>query len=255
MNNVVDRVPTEVLANGAVRWEQFDGEGNSLGYVYLKRADEPSVVGTPLNKVLFDSIQLDIGQLNSNKLNVSDKATAIEAKAGTNDTKYMTPFTTKEAISQLCKITNYTIAFDNTNHSLDNLITTNTIFVEVEGYADEFYLESRVSKWFLGSGNYANGIKISKEGISAYYKNNENNLCTYDRRSKFKLTIDVKNKLFCMTNYHGSSFSQYVENNGFNIIFGTIQSNSIGGINPGTLDSGAEGNVVIRVYDSPDTVE
>ena len=45
-----DRVPTEVLENGAVRMEQFDASGNSLGYVYLKRADAPSEAGTPLCK-------------------------------------------------------------------------------------------------------------------------------------------------------------------------------------------------------------
>lgn len=60
MINVVDRVPTEVLSNGAVRWEQFDSSGNSLGYVYLKKADEPAVVGTPIDKALFDSIKDDL---------------------------------------------------------------------------------------------------------------------------------------------------------------------------------------------------
>lgn len=64
MNNVVDRVPTEVLANGAVRWQQFDSAGNSLGYVYLKRADEPTEPGTPLNRVLFESIRADLEHKN-----------------------------------------------------------------------------------------------------------------------------------------------------------------------------------------------
>ena len=45
-----DRVPTKVLANGALRMEQFDADGNSLGYVYLKRADEPAEPGTPYSK-------------------------------------------------------------------------------------------------------------------------------------------------------------------------------------------------------------
>lgn len=44
-----DRVPTQVV-NGAVRMEQLDASGNSLGYLYLKRADEPSEEGTPFNK-------------------------------------------------------------------------------------------------------------------------------------------------------------------------------------------------------------
>ena len=45
-----DRVPTQVLENGALRMEQFDASGNSLGYVWLKRADAPSEAGTPLCK-------------------------------------------------------------------------------------------------------------------------------------------------------------------------------------------------------------
>lgn len=45
-----DRVPTQVLENGAVRLEQFDASGNSLGYLWLKRADAPSEEGTPLCK-------------------------------------------------------------------------------------------------------------------------------------------------------------------------------------------------------------
>ena len=45
-----DRVPTQVLENGAVRMEQFDASGNSLGYLWLKRADAPSEEGTPLCK-------------------------------------------------------------------------------------------------------------------------------------------------------------------------------------------------------------
>ena len=96
MNNVVDRVPTQVLANGAIRYETFDSSGTSQGYLWIKRADDPSEAGTPLNKVLFDSIASDI----SSRLLISSKATTAEAQAGTNNTKYMTPKTTKES-SQL----------------------------------------------------------------------------------------------------------------------------------------------------------
>ena len=99
MNNVVDRVPTEILANGAVRWEQFDSQGNSLGYVYMKRADEPTVVGTAIDKVLFDSIQTDLTNLNNNKLNVSAKATQAQAQAGTDNTNYMTSLRTEQHFS------------------------------------------------------------------------------------------------------------------------------------------------------------
>lgn len=56
MIDVKDRVPSQVLENGAIRYEEFDANGNSLGYKYIKRADEPIEPGTPINKVLFDKI-------------------------------------------------------------------------------------------------------------------------------------------------------------------------------------------------------
>lgn len=54
---VKDRVPSQVLTNGAIRYEEFDAEGNSLGYKYIKRADEPTEAGTPINKILFKNTQ------------------------------------------------------------------------------------------------------------------------------------------------------------------------------------------------------
>lgn len=63
MIEVKDRVPSQVLENGAIRYEEFDANGNSLGYKYIKRADEPTEVGTPINKVLFDSIQSDLDSI------------------------------------------------------------------------------------------------------------------------------------------------------------------------------------------------
>ena len=56
MIEVKDRVPSQVLENGAIRYEEFDADGNSLGYKYIKRADEPIEPGTPINKLLFDKI-------------------------------------------------------------------------------------------------------------------------------------------------------------------------------------------------------
>lgn len=57
MIDVKDRVPARVLENGAIRYEEFDADGNSLGYKYIKRADEPTEVGTPINKMLFKNTQ------------------------------------------------------------------------------------------------------------------------------------------------------------------------------------------------------
>ena len=100
MIDVKDRVPSQVLSNGAIRYEEFDAEGNSLGYKYIKRADEPTEVGTPINKVLFDSIKNDINQagkvhqcsLSQSELNFAKLKTALFPTSGwqtvTENVKY-----------------------------------------------------------------------------------------------------------------------------------------------------------------------
>lgn len=71
MNEVVDRVPSQP---GRYKMTMPDG---STQYVTLERADEPTVVGTPLNKALFDSIQDDLDELNSNKVKVSYQSVQV----------------------------------------------------------------------------------------------------------------------------------------------------------------------------------
>ena len=45
-----DRQPTKVLANGAIRYGIYREDGTLDHYEYMKREDEPTVEGTPLNK-------------------------------------------------------------------------------------------------------------------------------------------------------------------------------------------------------------
>lgn len=45
-----DRIPTQVLENGAIRYAVYDAQGNFLRYEFLLAADEPTDAGTPLNK-------------------------------------------------------------------------------------------------------------------------------------------------------------------------------------------------------------
>lgn len=52
--------------------------------------------GTPINKVLFDSIQADL----NSKLPISAKATTAEAETGADDTKYMTPLKVLQEINK-----------------------------------------------------------------------------------------------------------------------------------------------------------
>lgn len=45
-----DRQPTQVLANGAIRYGVYNADGSLNHYEYMKREDAPTVEGTPLNK-------------------------------------------------------------------------------------------------------------------------------------------------------------------------------------------------------------
>ena len=45
-----DRQPTKVLSNGAIRYGIYREDGTLDHYEYMKREDEPTVEGTPLNK-------------------------------------------------------------------------------------------------------------------------------------------------------------------------------------------------------------
>lgn len=45
-----DRQPTQVLANGAIRYGIYNADGSLNHYEYMKREDAPTVEGTPLNK-------------------------------------------------------------------------------------------------------------------------------------------------------------------------------------------------------------
>lgn len=58
-----DRVGTNILSNGARRYAQYDSNGTLQGYVWLLLADEPTEVGTALNKanLLTDATAAAIG--------------------------------------------------------------------------------------------------------------------------------------------------------------------------------------------------
>jgi hypothetical protein len=45
-----DRISTEVLKNGAVRYAEYDSSGNFVQYRYIGLADNPTQEGTALNK-------------------------------------------------------------------------------------------------------------------------------------------------------------------------------------------------------------
>ena len=47
---MTDRQPTQVLANGAIRYGIYRADGTLDHYEYLRREDAPTVEGTPLSK-------------------------------------------------------------------------------------------------------------------------------------------------------------------------------------------------------------
>lgn len=57
-----DRQPTQVLANGAIRYGIYNADGTLARYEYMKREDAPTVEGTPLNKanLLSDATEAKI---------------------------------------------------------------------------------------------------------------------------------------------------------------------------------------------------
>lgn len=57
---VKDRIPTQVLDNGAIRYGVYDENNNLLRYEYMKREDEPIEEGTPINRALFRNLQGDL---------------------------------------------------------------------------------------------------------------------------------------------------------------------------------------------------
>ena len=57
---VKDRIPTQVLDNGAIRYGVYDENNNLLRYEYMKREDEPIEEGTPVNRTLFRNLQGDL---------------------------------------------------------------------------------------------------------------------------------------------------------------------------------------------------
>lgn len=144
VQNFKDRVPTQVLPNGAVRWEQFDSNGNSLGYVYLKRADEPTEVGNAWNKIIYDGIKSEFGDV----LYITEKASQAEAEGGTNNTKYMTPLTTVQCVDKVkgLKYTGIDIS-SNANNTIDLTQYLNTSIEKIDVIINAFLTASSATQY------------------------------------------------------------------------------------------------------------
>ena len=131
MNNVVDEVLNTSATDNKVKYK-ITYSNNTSDIAEIDLYTPVTTQGTPINRTLFESIRTDLTNLSNNKenisnktntinsnstttqypnakavynqlatkLNISSKSTTAQAQAGTDDTTYMTPFKTFQAIDQ-----------------------------------------------------------------------------------------------------------------------------------------------------------
>lgn len=95
MNSVVDEVLNTSATDNKIKY-RITHSDNTTEDVQIDLITPVTTAGTPLNKVLFDSIQADL----NTRLLISSKATTNDAQTGTNDTRYMTALKTKQSVQQ-----------------------------------------------------------------------------------------------------------------------------------------------------------
>ena len=141
MTNVVDEVLNTAQTDNKVKYTLTRDNGTTEN-VQIDLLTPVVKQGTPLNKVLFDSIKDDL----NTRLLISNKATQAEAETGTNDTKYMTPLKTKQEIA-VNKVVEY-------KFSMADLVTEGTGNQQVKVIPISTYLTSDTYKLEI----YVNGF-------------------------------------------------------------------------------------------------
>lgn len=90
---MTDRVPTQVLSNGAIRYAEYNSSGSFVAYRYLLPADAPTDAGTPINKATL----------------LDDTTASLIGVSGANATPNMAMRSLKSVLNQAI-VTNYTAA-------------------------------------------------------------------------------------------------------------------------------------------------
>lgn len=151
MTNFIDTV-----LNGSPTFKFTYNDNTTAVGVKIELETEIITLGTALNKALFDSIADDLNA----RLLISNKATNAEAKAGTNDTKYVTPAKVQTKLSTL--LTTQTI----TNTTGSNKTTTLIDFSNVSGN-QIITLDATVN----GGTTQTSAFKFAGTGINKYIDN------------------------------------------------------------------------------------
>lgn len=157
MNNVIDEVLDTTQTDNKVKYTLTHADGTTE-LVQLDLATPITVAGTPLNKLLFDSIQDDL----NTRLLISNKATNNEAIAGTDTSKYIVPSTLQAKLNKMNSYKTGTASGGNTG-------ATTTIFQPSDiGSATTGTVIIDGTITASGTGQYAQNIVINGTTLYGY---------------------------------------------------------------------------------------
>ena len=202
MINVTDRVPTQELTNGAVRYGIYDSNGNLLRYEYIKREDEPTNEGTPINKVLFDSIQADLTATTGKVERVDRYTTPTPSRETENGEEYNLFTINKDGITEYFE-----------DMKIDIRRPTTEEYTSEQMTPEEFPNENTY-KGFILSGS-SGGVWTAVGENSAYYMYNTGYEADY-WQIEFPFYFKNISLEFQSLNYNNNGGHTYISTDGSN---------------------------------------
>lgn len=170
--DIKDRVPTEVLENGAVRYGVYNQNGSLEKYQYMKREDEPLEEGTAINKVLnddFQSVAIGYNELGEYEEEVDYYYNSYGETSKTDTTRF-------EATSiKLNKV----IPLDDGNIAVFGVGTTSSYYLYY-GIVNEYNEKVKSFNYLKNSSNanikaqYFDVVKLKNGKIALYYTDTDN---------------------------------------------------------------------------------
>lgn len=182
-------VKDEILAEEPT-YRIYDKNGKVL-FDNLKIEQITPVIqeGTQLNKVLFDSIKKDI----NDRLLISSKATIEQAVGGTDDSNYMTPLKTLNAVADGCKVVvnNVDVTANSTSYEInvDDYVTPQTLFLDITMFLREIKFNV---EWQPRENSKMLTFNFSEDGNSISINQDNVNLTNAHEKLALKIIADVK---------------------------------------------------------------
>lgn len=166
MINVKDRIPTKVLSNGALQYGIYNEDEILQRKEYIRLEDEPEEIGTPIDRILFESIKKEFDSIVS--LNPVNFVINSDLKIWQRGTTFVSPTIAYTADRFKCNGTGTVTKVDNgmkitglvnvkyimedidfakingkevtLSYSIDNVITTKTFIASGSGHVTIFDL-------------------------------------------------------------------------------------------------------------------